>query len=683
MTITNPLEPLTELELTNIVEYFKSQIITENIPDEVMFNYIGLIEPPKKEMLLFYQFGIIPTRQAEVGLYHYSIDKYFSFVVNMLDENVVWVSEPRLIEGVRPQYNCPDDLKAEESVLSNEEFRHAMKKRGLTDYDIDNNISFDISVDGRLYDVTKHFIYNFVNKNIKFKLKTTVFNTSESKIIYETKPEPYIYYCTPYWNDGNKGTTSSYVNPISDVFVFYNRHANNVLKVVDNGIIYPISKGNTDWERPYPNNIKPMITLLPEGPSYTINANTINWGDWEFTWSFDPVYGLAINNVSFLDRTTWRENPNLQPVKRSILYKANLAELITAYSDSTQITALRNFYDLSEYPARDFIVPLIKGIDVPDYADLIGVFISGVTGDVYELSEIIGLYEKDDGMLWRHTDYPCVGDIVTRGRKGRKLVLTTTHSVGNYDYTFNWNFYQDGKISYQIMPSGCLSDVPTEITYLNDHEEINAGTLVRPNIIGTNHCHYANVRMDFTVDGLNNTISEVDLINTCDNKANPYGNKFTEKHTVLKTEKEAIRKQNFDVGRVWVVENENSKNYLGMSRGYKIIPFPTPSSILNPNERITVRAPYMLNNLHVTKYRDGELYAAGKYVVENEKATGLPNYIKNNEKIVNKDIVVWYTFGFGHKPDIEQYPVMPREILEFSIVPESFFNENPALYIAP
>ena len=678
-----PLEPLSELELTNIVDYFTSNIITEQIPDEVMFNYIGLIDPPKKEMLLYYESGILPMRQAEVGLYYYTNDKYFTFTIIMLDENVIDVSTPKLIKCTRPQFNCPDDEKSVTAVLLNEEFRNAMKKRGLSDYDIDNYITFDVSVDGRLYDVTKHFIYNFVNKCKKFKLKTTVFNTSESKIIYETEPKAQVLYLTPYWNDGKPDTTSQYVNPISDVFVYYNRLTNKVIKVVDNGIIYPISKGNTDWERPYPDNIKPIITSLPEGPSYTINANTINWSDWEFTWSFDPVYGIALNNVSFLDRTTWRENPDLPPVKRSILYKANLAEVITAYSDSGQITALRNFYDFSEYPARDFIVPIQKGIDVPDYTDLFGVCISSVTGEVYKLNDIIGLYEKEDGMLWRHTDYPCVGDIFTRGRMGRKLVLTTIHSVGNYDYTFNWNFYQDGKISFELIPSGITSNVPSKITYLNDHEEISSGTLVRQNIIATNHCHYACLRLDFSVDGQNNTVSEVDLINVNDNKTNPYGNKFTEKHTVLKTEKEAIRKQNFDVGRNWIVENENSKNYVGMSRAYKINLSPTPTSLFNPNERIAVRAKYMLNNLYVTRYRDGENYAAGRYVVERENDTGLPIYTKNNENIVDKDIVVWCVFGFGHKPDIEQFPVMSREILKLEISPEGFFNENAGLYIPP
>ncbi len=681
----NPFLPLTETEQTNIVSYFKENIIKDQeVPFKVMFNYVGLKEPNKKLVLLWRENGILPKRLAEVHLYYYGIDKYYVYVVDLINEQVNTISEPKLIPGARSQYNCPDDELAIQSVITNMDFRNAMKSKGLTDYEIDNYISFDVSPDGRLYNVDNKLIYYFVDKKTKFKLKTTLFNTSASKVIYETDPRPQIIYLTPFWNDGNGSSVCYYNNPISDVFVFYNRRDNSVLKVIDNGLKYPISKGNTDWERPYPNNINPLITYLPNGPSYVLNKNVVKWSDWEFTWSFDPVYGLSLYDISFLDRTTWRENPNFPPVKRSIIYKANITELITSYAAKEQVTAPRQFFDLGEYPARDFCVPQIKGIDVPEYADLFGVIVTNVDGTVFELADAIALYEQNDNMLWRHTDYPCDGNTVTRGRAGRKLTLTCTHTIGNYDYTFNWNFLQDGKINLQVIPSGCLSCVPSEITYLNDNDiEIESGTLVRPNIIASNHSHIINIRIDFMIDGLVNSVKEVELYNPCDNNENPYGNVFTEKETLLRTELESIRNQNFDKSRNWVVCNHDSKNYVGSERGYKIIPYPRSASLYNKNERTVVRAPFILNDFFVTKFRENELYGAGRYVVESEKPQGTPIYCKNNENIVNEDVVVWYSLGFAHKPDIEQYPVMPREILELNLEPENFFNENPALYIPP
>ena len=45
----------------------------------------------------------------------------------------------------------------------------------------------------------------------------------------------------------------------------------------------------------------------------------------------------------------------------------------------------------------------------------------------------------------------------------------------------------------------------------------------------------------------------------------------------------------------------------------------------------------------------------------------------------DRDLVVWYTVGHTHEPAIEQYPVMSRETVGFSLRPDGFFNENPAL----
>ena len=40
---------------------------------------------------------------------------------------------------------------------------------------------------------------------------------------------------------------------------------------------------------------------------------------------------------------------------------------------------------------------------------------------------------------------------------------------------------------------------------------------------------------------------------------------------------------------------------------------------------------------------------------------------------------MWYTVGMTHEPTIEQYPVMPRETVGFSLHPHGFFDRNPAL----
>jgi primary-amine oxidase len=41
--------------------------------------------------------------------------------------------------------------------------------------------------------------------------------------------------------------------------------------------------------------------------------------------------------------------------------------------------------------------------------------------------------------------------------------------------------------------------------------------------------------------------------------------------------------------------------------------------------------------------------------------------------------VVWYTFGMHHVVRLEDWPVMPRQHVGFSLQPFGFFDRNPVL----
>jgi primary-amine oxidase len=45
--------------------------------------------------------------------------------------------------------------------------------------------------------------------------------------------------------------------------------------------------------------------------------------------------------------------------------------------------------------------------------------------------------------------------------------------------------------------------------------------------------------------------------------------------------------------------------------------------------------------------------------------------------IVDKDVVLWYTFSVVHLPRPEDWPVMPTHTAGFRLVPVGFFTSNP------
>jgi len=664
-----PLDPLTEKELESISEYFLENILKNvQVPDEAVFDSVILLEPPKKAMLAFNAGGPRPPRKAEVPIWFVKSDKYLTYVVVLEDEEVEHVSNPEQICRGRPAYSCVDDGKAVEAVLANKKFRDSLKKRGLTDYDIDNNVFYDVSIDGRLDDC-------------KCKL-----NCERSfSVIKKTKPRPHSFVISPYWNDGDPGSTSAYIQPISGVFAIYDARCDRVLKVVDTCENYPIQKGNLDWERPVETPLKPMAVGFPDGPGYTRNGYEIEWQGWKLRFGFSAITGLILYQISILDPTVWVVDKNAKPVRRSVLYRANVTELITGYGGTNEPVVARNFFDIAEYPAREFVPPLVKGIDVPPYAELISVPSILADGEIFVQEDAIGIYEETDGMLWRHADYSCVEDVRIRGRSSRRLVLATTHTIGNYDYAMYWKFDQAGRIEFEMKATGCLETeaVPEAKVHGHDHhDEIEEGTLIRPYVLGVNHWHLANLRLDFDIDGVKNRVEEKDIVLIPVGKENPCGNLFTETHKLLKTECKAVRDTDFAKGRKWAVKNHDSKNYLGHDRGYELEPFPVASPLVQACQRVAKRATYLKHDLFVTKYRENELYSVGRYPIERGHDTGLPCYIQNNDSIVDEDIVLWYTVGFGHSPITEEYPVMPYESVKMFLKPHNFFNENPALYIS-
>lgn len=101
--------------------------------------------------------------------------------------------------------------------------------------------------------------------------------------------------------------------------------------------------------------------------------------------------------------------------------------------------------------------------------------------------------------------------------------------------------------------------------------------------------------------------------------------------------------------------NPISKNPVG----YKFLPPPTQLLLADPRSVQAQRAQFAQHHVWVTKYRDGELYAGGRYTLQSQvEIEGVSDAVKRGESIEQTDVVVWSTFGITHNPRIEDWPVM-------------------------
>ena len=95
------------------------------------------------------------------------------------------------------------------------------------------------------------------------------------------------------------------------------------------------------------------------------------------------------------------------------------------------------------------------------------------------------------------------------------------------------------------------------------------------------------------------------------------------------------------------------------------------------------RAAAIAHTLWVTPYDEQERWPCGDFPNLSAEDSGLPAWTAADRAIEDTDIVLWYVFGIHHVPRVEDWPVMPVDVVSFRLTPAGFFDRNPALDVAP
>ncbi len=262
------------------------------------------------------------------------------------------------------------------------------------------------------------------------------------------------------------------------------------------------------------------------------------------------------------------------------------------------------------------------------------------------------MHEEDYGILWKHTDrrLPDAPEV----RRSRRLVVSSVSTVENYEYGFFWYLYQDGTIQFEIKLTGILS-----LGGLPPGETPRHGNLVAPQLYAPNHQHFFNVRLDFDLDGVQNTVQCVDVVPDPIDDDNPFENAFHARATPLCSEKQARGKLCLETARTWKIVNPGVINHVGEPVGYRFLPGDNSVPFASPNAWWRRRAGFVENHVWVTPYQPDERYGAGDYPNQSRGGDGLKAWTEADRPIENSDVVFWYTFGHTHIPRPEDYPVMP------------------------
>jgi len=623
----HPLEPLSLSEVQRAVEILKAR---PEFTATTRIISIMLKEPEKSSVHAWPQSPSAP-RQAVAVLFDNAANSGSKVALDLATGKTLSV-EPAP-QGAQPTLSIDEQVECEQAVLASEEFKAALARHyGVTDSSL---VMVDIWSAGN-------------------------YGSEEDRTRRLARPLCFLR---------SDPTDNGYARPIEGIRPVVDLNLMKVIRVEEYGEWpLPPNSGNYAAARvpEQRKDIKPLSIAQPEGPSYTLDGNQIAWQNWEFVIGFNAREGLTIHHLRYNDRGR----------PRSILYRASLTEMVVPYGDPRPTQARKNAFDVGEYGMGMCANSLRLGCDCLGYISYLDAHLCDSRGGPVTIPNAICIHEEDYGILWKHTDrrLPNTPEV----RRSRRLVVSSISTVENYEYGFFWYFYQDGNIQFEIKLTGILS-----LGAVRDGEAPPQGTMIAPRLYAPNHQHFFNVRLDFDLDGANNTIQQLDVVADPIDEANPFQNAFRAVALDLATESAAKSNLNLETGRTWKIVNPAVKNAMGEPVAYRFLPGDNALPFASPEAWWRKRAGFVNHHVWVTPYREDEQYAAGDFPNQSGGGDGLVRWTQADRPIANTDVVFWYTFGHTHIPRPEDYPVMPTAYIGFLLKPSGFFDANPANDVPP
>ena len=618
----HPLDPPTFDEIET-----GSALVKAKLADRTAFCSVRLVEPSKAKIREFKPGNDI-ERVLRFDGFDYpdkdQLDGGFNATVNLSTREV---QVERISNGHAP-IGFTDYITAVTIVKADPDWQAAMRKRGITDF---THVQLDPWPAGG---------YQHPSIPKGHRASRAIAFVREDK------------------------TDNGYAHPVQGLIAHVDLTEGKVAHVEDHGVV-PIPQGSGRYDNAsFPTLQEPLKNLeisQPDGPSFSVDGHHVSWQNWDFRVSIHPVNGLVLHELGYKD----------QDAIRPILHRAALSDMVVPYGDTDPMHTWKHVLDAGEASLGNCVNSLKLGCDCLGEILYIDHHCIKPDGRARLVERAICIHEEDYGVLWKHQDG--IGE-TTEVRRSRRLVVSTFHTVGNYEYGFYWYLYLDGTIQMEVKLTGIVGVSAVE----NGAERDEFAPLVAPQVASPIHQHLFCFRLDFNLDGESNRVVEMNTEALEKSDENPDGTAFAARATLLESEKQAKRKTNAASARIWKVVNSERKNRLGKPVSYRLMPHSVPTMFASDESQVAKRAGFAKYNLWVTPYEEDEICAAGEYP-HLGAGDGLPYWTEADRNIVDTDIVLWHTIGVTHLPRPEDWPVMPVEYTGFTLQPVGFFDRNPAI----
>ncbi|KAL4963741.1 copper amine oxidase [Aspergillus stella-maris] len=414
-------------------------------------------------------------------------------------------------------------------------------------------------------------------------------------------------------------------------------------------------------------DLKPYTVVQPQGASFTIDSDRVlRWQKWHVRVGFNYREGVVLRDIRY-------DNVPL-------FYRMSLSEMTVPYADPRAPYFRKQAFDLGDVGAGLVANDLKLGCDCLGAIAYLDGVVTDRKGNPVIKHNAVCVHEQDNGIGWKHTNYRTGRACVVRNRE---LVIQTILTVSNYEYILAFKFNQAGQIDYEVRATGILSTCAIDP---NPETSVPFGTVVHPGVLATHHQLILSLRLDPALGGYEsgNQLAYTETFPVPHNheSSNPHGNAYTSRSTVVPVS------SGLDLdtvtGRTFSIQNPNIRNSVnGLPAAYKIHSPPLQKMLAAETSVHFRRAEFADHEVYVTKYKEDELFSGGKFTNQSQGGHGIKSWVARKDSVVDEDIVVWVQFGINHVPRIEDFPVMPVEILSVSLKPVNLFTKNPAIDVPP
>ncbi|BBX37765.1 tyramine oxidase [Mycolicibacterium mageritense DSM 44476 = CIP 104973] len=626
-----PLDPLSADDFTAVAAILRRE---HGVDDGWRIASVELIEPSKSDLAAFDDGGPTPPRRAAVICLNRAENATYKGAVSLTDDRVETFDH---VPGVQANFTVDEFVECDEVLRNHPDVIAALAKRGITDMD---NVFMD----------------------------TWTYGDAVAPPEYRDRR---IGWSDTWYKDAPGA--NPYAHPVSGLHCVIDLNTMELLRIEDDGSSESPDVMGEYVPRHIPERIrsastreplKPLNITQPEGPSFTLDGNLLQWQNWSLRVGFNHREGMTLHTVRYRDGET----------NRSVAHRMSFAEMVVPYRDSSVDHYRRTAFDIGEWGLGFMTTSLALGCDCLGEIRYLDAVLHNSKGEPYTIENAVCIHEEDNAVLWKHVDYDAGAEV----RRMRRLTVSSHVTVANYEYLVYWRFYQDGNIECEVRATGIM--VTTPVAPGQSHPN---GTLVDERTYAPFHQHFLIARLDLDIDGSDNTVYMTESYAEPMGPDNPLGLSLVVRNEPLRTEAEGKQDVNFATQRAWKVVNTNVTNGLGTHPSYKLVPTGAFPAMFDPASPIFQRATVIGHTLWVTPNSAEERWPAGEFVNQSATDTGIGEWTKANRSIDNTDVVLWYVFGIHHITRPEDWPVMPVDVVSFWLKPYGFFDRNPSLDVAP